>query len=156
MRDETVAKKRKEELLTDVVLAVFRLNGSLLDSGDRLVAPLGLTSARWQVLGAIALSGGPLTAPQIGAAMGITRQGVQKQLNSLLKEGLVGKRRNPVHERSVLYALTKDGDRAYSEAGRLQAGWAADLAKGITTEELRQGRSLLEAVIKRVAEMERT
>ena len=44
------------EALTDLVLAVFRLNGRLLTAGDRLVSDLGLTSARWQVLGAIALA----------------------------------------------------------------------------------------------------
>ena len=47
------------EALTGLVLAVFRLNGQLLAAGDRLVADLGLTSARWQVLGAIALAPSP-------------------------------------------------------------------------------------------------
>jgi hypothetical protein len=38
--------------LTDLVLEVFRLNGRLLAAGDRLSKTVGLTSARWQVLGA--------------------------------------------------------------------------------------------------------
>jgi hypothetical protein len=41
---------------TALILEVFRFNGRLLAAGDKLVANLGLTSARWQVLGAIALS----------------------------------------------------------------------------------------------------
>ncbi|RBJ67684.1 MarR family transcriptional regulator, partial [Pseudomonas sp. MWU12-2534b] len=41
------------EALSDVVLDLFRVNNGLLTQGDRLVAPLGLTSARWQVLGTI-------------------------------------------------------------------------------------------------------
>ncbi|MEM9575345.1 MAG: MarR family transcriptional regulator, partial [Pseudomonadota bacterium] len=40
-------------VMTDLVLETFRLNGRLLASGDKLVEPLGLSSARWQVLGAI-------------------------------------------------------------------------------------------------------
>lgn len=143
--------KKEAELLTDVILAVFRVNGSLLDAGDRLVAPLGLTSARWQVIGAIALAGSPLTAPQIGAAMGITRQGVQKQLNALLSEGLIERRPNPKHERSVLYALSKAGKRIYSEAEKLQAGWAANLARGLSANDLKLIRRILEMLNKRLS-----
>lgn len=36
--------------ITQLTLAVFRLNGVLLHRGDQLVASLGLTSARWQML----------------------------------------------------------------------------------------------------------
>ena len=45
------------EALTNLMLDLFRLNSLLLASGDRLVAPLGLTSARWQILGAIVAQG---------------------------------------------------------------------------------------------------
>jgi hypothetical protein len=41
---------------TELVLEIFRLNGVLLTQGDRLVDDIGLTSARWQVRGAAALS----------------------------------------------------------------------------------------------------
>ncbi|RUV46514.1 MarR family transcriptional regulator, partial [Mesorhizobium sp. M7A.F.Ca.MR.228.00.0.0] len=37
--------------LTDLILDLFRLSSRMLTSGDRLVADLGLTSARWQILG---------------------------------------------------------------------------------------------------------
>src|SRR5262245_4782769 len=88
------------EVLTDLILLIFRVNGQLLTAGDRLVEHLHLTSARWQMLGAIALSASPCTAPQVAAAMGVTRQGAQKQLNLLLKGGLVTAEPNPGHARS--------------------------------------------------------
>jgi hypothetical protein len=47
----------KEERLTGVILTLFQLNGALLDWGDVFVAPEALTSARWQMLGALALAG---------------------------------------------------------------------------------------------------
>lgn len=94
---------------TDLTLLVFRLNGVLLHWGDALVEPLGLTSARWQMLGAISLAGKPLSAPQVGQAMGVTRQGAQKQLNLLLDLALVEACPNPAHQRSVLYELTARG-----------------------------------------------
>jgi hypothetical protein len=55
------------------------VNGQLLAAGDRLVEDLNLTSARWQMLGAIALADSPHTAPQLAARMGVSRQGAQKQ-----------------------------------------------------------------------------
>ena len=56
--------------LTDLILEVFKLNGRLLTAGDQLVSSLGLTSARWQVLGAIALSGVPQPVANIARNMG--------------------------------------------------------------------------------------
>ena len=86
--------------ISHIALTVFRLNGELLQWGDRLVEPLGLTSARWQMLGAVALADSPLSAPQVGQAMGVTRQGAQKQLNLLLDQGLLESRPNPAHKRA--------------------------------------------------------
>ena len=45
--------------LTDLVLELFRLNNRLLAAGDRLVAGIGLTSARWKVLGTISTAERP-------------------------------------------------------------------------------------------------
>jgi DNA-binding MarR family transcriptional regulator len=100
--------------LTTVALAVFHLNGLLISWGDSFGLPHGLTSARWQMLGALALASQPLSAPQIWASMGVTRQGAQKQLNLLAGEGLVEALPNPMHRRSPLYALTVRGTRIYN------------------------------------------
>ena len=62
------------DAVTELVLETFRLNGQLLAAGDALVAKVGLTSARWQVLGAIALSAAPLPVAHIARNMGLTRQ----------------------------------------------------------------------------------
>jgi hypothetical protein len=54
----TDTRKRRTsggEAVTGLILEVFRFNGRLLVAGDRLVSDLGLTSARWQAMGAIAL-----------------------------------------------------------------------------------------------------
>ncbi len=66
------------ELLTELILEIFSLSGSLVNEGDELVKELGLTSARWKVLGALAISGVPMSVAQIAKSMGQTRQGVQR------------------------------------------------------------------------------
>jgi DNA-binding MarR family transcriptional regulator len=140
------------DLLTDVILRVFRTNGRLLTNGDTLVGPLGLTSARWQVLGAVALAKMPLTAPQIGAAMGITRQGAQKQINLLVEEGLLEPRVNPVHRRSPLYSLTKRGQSLYEQVDLAQARWANRLVEGISAQDLATTKQVLELLLARLDE----
>src|SRR5262249_1752371 len=107
--------------LTELVLLVFRVNGELLEAGDRLVRPLRLTSSRWQILGAIALADSPRSAPQLAAQMGMTRQGAQKQLDVLLDDGLAGTQANPRHARSPLYVLTRKGRSVYADTEKLQA-----------------------------------
>lgn len=124
------------EVFTEITLAVFRLNALLLSKGDQLVAPLGITSARWQVLGAIAHAPHPPTAPQIAAAMGITRQGVQKQLNLGLSSGMVRTLTNPRHERSPLYQLTELGWRTFDAAISLEAEWVESLMQSSDPNEL--------------------
>ena len=142
-----MAKDSKSiDAVTEVILSIFRLNALLLEQGDRLVQPLSLTSARWQVLGAIAMAGEPQTVPQIAAAMGVTRQGVQKQLNLAVAEGLIEAHINPRHQRSPLHALSAKGQAAYDQAMVLQRVWAKSLGRGLPLSELLSAKQVLAAL----------
>ena len=132
--------------LTRLILEVFRLNGRLLAAGDRLVSPLGLTSARWQVMGAIALAPAPETVARLARAMGLNRQGVQRIVNELAVEGLVEFRANPHHARARLVALTPKGRAAYDAADRRQAPWVDALAQVFGPGEIARATALLERV----------
>jgi DNA-binding MarR family transcriptional regulator len=123
--------------ITDLVLEVFRLNGRLIAAGDALVAKIGLTSARWQVLGAIALHAAPLPVVRIADAMGLTRQSVQRIVDALEQQGLVVFRPNPHHKRAKLAVLTPGGAALFRSAMRLQQPWARTLAAGIEVGSLR-------------------
>ena len=134
--------------VTELTLAVFRLNGVLLHWGDKLVASFGLTSARWQMLGAIALADTPPTAPQVGGVMGITRQGAQKQLNLLTEQGLVKSHPNPANQRSPFYALTPEGWARYHKADALWAAQAAELAPLIPVSNTNTAARTLESMLR--------
>jgi DNA-binding MarR family transcriptional regulator len=136
----------KAATLTDIMLTIFRVNGRLLEKGDQLVAPLNLTSARWQVLGAVAMAGKPLTAPQVAEAMGVTRQGAQKQLNKLEEEDFLEMLPNPRHERSPLFALTDKGNRTIDATMSLQMAWANGLSANLSLQNLRSTQETLNAV----------
>jgi DNA-binding MarR family transcriptional regulator len=137
-------------ILTEIMLTVFRVNGRLLEKGDQLVEPLNLTSARWQVLGAVALAEKPLSAPQIAEAMGITRQGAQKQLNKLEEDGFFEQSLNPRHQRSPLYALTELGNCTFAKVMTLEAIWANGLVAGLPLQDLRKTLQTLNSIYKRL------
>jgi len=129
--------------LTDLVLDLFRLSSRMVAAGDRLVAHLGLTSARWQILGSIIGAGRPQPVAWLARDMGSNRQNVQRIVNDLEKEGLVAFRPNPHHRRAQLVILTDKGKKAFDAAMRLQAVWANALAEGVRVEDIETTRSVM-------------
>lgn len=141
-----VSRNPAGDALTDLILGLFRLNNLLLTSGDRLVEPLGLTSARWQVLGAIAYADRPQPVAWLARDMGANRQNVQRIVNDLDRAGLVAFETNPHHRRAQLVVLTDRGRETYDAAMRLQAPWVAALAEGIPAREIEAAARVLSRV----------
>ncbi len=137
------ARTREGDAATEVVLATFRANGLLLAAGHQLAAEEGLTAARWQVLGAVALARRPLTVPQIARRMGLTRQAVQASVNRLLAEALVETDENLDHRRSPLIRLTELGSQKYTAVDRRQIRWINELAAELKISDLAAAARLL-------------
>jgi DNA-binding MarR family transcriptional regulator len=141
--------------LTDLILEIFRVNGCLLAAGDRLVAGLNMTSGRWQVLGAIALAPAAEPVARLARNMGLTRQGVQRIVNDLRRQGLIEFKPNPHHRRAKLVALTAKGREAYGDAIDLQVPWVNALASGLKPQQIAAARRLLETLRRRLERAER-
>ena len=139
----TLTRTPEGDAATAVVVETFRANGLLLASGHRLAAQEGLTAARWQVLGAVALAGRPLTVPQIARRMGLTRQAVQASVNRLRAQGLVETGANLDHRRSPLIRLTQLGSQKYAVLDQRQARWINELATGLKISDLAAAARLL-------------
>ena len=137
------------EKLTSLVLEVFRINGELLDAGNRLTEPFGLTSARWQVLGAIDEEGQSLTVSQIARRMGLARQGVQRIINRLEKQGLVSSSPNVDHKRAPLFSLTEEGKLVMEKINTAQAKWINNLSEGLSEKQITLALEVLQAVRER-------
>ena len=146
----TTKRTRAAEALTDLVLDVFRLNGLLLTAGDRIVARLGLTSARWQVLGAIAYAERAQPVAWLARDMGGNRQNVQRIVNDLRKTGFVTLEVNPHHRRASLVVLTDKGRRTFDEAMRVQAPWANLLSEDLAIKDIDTTRRVVAALRKKL------
>lgn len=136
--------------LTDLILALFRVNNLTLAWGDRLVAPLGLTSARWQILGAIVYADRPQPVAWLARDLGANRQNVQRIVNDLAKEGIVAFAPNPHHKRAQLVVLTPRGRAVYDEALRLYDPQIDALAEGLSLDELRTAYRVMTALRNRL------
>lgn len=128
-------------VFSDLVLEVFRVNRLLLDAGDVLTEPVGLNSARWQVLGVV--EHGPIPVPHVARIMGLTRQAVQHTADNLAAEGLIAYRDNPHHRRAKLMAITPQGQKLLADVQQRHSVWANGVAEHLQIDDLRTALEVL-------------
>ena len=134
----------KGEVFTELILETFRLNGALLAAGNKITKPHGLTSARWQVMGAIELEGQPLTVSQIARRMGLTRQAVQRIVNDLMRMQMVVLIKNVDHKRAPLVMISEQGEAAMVKIDKAQIAWVNDLSQNLGEKRIRQALKVLQ------------
>ncbi|MFC6647111.1 MarR family winged helix-turn-helix transcriptional regulator [Granulicella cerasi] len=147
---ELLSLQDSENEVTKLILSIFRVNGALLVAGDRLTASIGLTSARWQVLGAVAKAADPLTVAAIGKSMGLTRQNVRIIVRELEAAGMVRLADNPAHQRASLVRLTPKGKRANASARDLQGPFTDALSKDLDPSRIANCVDLLHTLYARL------
>ena len=133
-----------------LVLETFRLNGALIALGDSITAPLGLTSARWQVMGAIAEAQGSLPVASLARNMGLVRQSVQRIVGELSEGGLARLADNPHHKRAKLVQLTEQGADLFDQVNARWLPLAERLVSDISAEETGRCVALIRVLRDRV------
>ncbi len=111
-----------------LIYEVLRLHGRLIAAGDALMADLGLSSARWQVLGTVAASGRPLTVPDLSRILGQSRQSLQRLVNEMVGDGLLRFTDNPGHRRSPFVEPTEAGRLLHVEVEARRIPWTEGIA----------------------------
>ncbi|NGY04997.1 MarR family winged helix-turn-helix transcriptional regulator [Solimonas terrae] len=134
----------------DLIVEVFRLNGSLLATADRLVSKFGITAARWQVLGAIGLPEEPETVARLARNMGLSRQSVQRVVNEMVDEGMLRLLENPHHARARLVTMTDKGRNIFAAAIELQEPWVKSLSAGIGKDRINDACRILRTLRERL------
>jgi DNA-binding MarR family transcriptional regulator len=95
-----------EALLNEVRLLYHRI----VQVGEQLHADESVTLGMRAVLEFL-LRNGPTTVPDVARSRSVTRQHIQILVNDLLQQELVVLEENPLHKRSSLVTLTKEGER---------------------------------------------
>jgi DNA-binding MarR family transcriptional regulator len=145
-------KTEAARLLTEIVLLTFRLEGGFLAAADRISAPVGLTAARWKVLGAVLHD--KRTVSEIGRVMGLARQSVQRLADILVAEGLAAYEDNPSHRSAKLLVPTADGRARIAGLSGRQTDWANDVSAELDPTSLAATRDMLRALVERVESCE--
>ena len=133
------------EVLTDLILTTFRLNGRLLDAAQEMAGNGGITAAWWQVLGGILDQ--PRSVAQIGRLMGMSRQGVQRVADLLVARQLAEYRQNPAHRRAKLLACTEAGYWAIRRIGLVQRPFAARIGAEVGADQLRAALTTMRQLV---------
>jgi DNA-binding MarR family transcriptional regulator len=139
----------KGRLFNDILAEVFRLRARLLESAEDIASRAGLTSARWQILGAIEHSPAPVA--HVARSMGLSRQAVQETADAMERDGLIEFSDNPDHKRARLMVPTAKARKAL-EALRPRQSQFASLMGGrhsledlqTTLDVLRKARAMLD------------
>jgi DNA-binding MarR family transcriptional regulator len=145
-----MAHSPKRKLFLDLVRAIFRINSLLLADGDRMAEGVGLTSARWKVIGAVALSSAGITVPGIARSLGQSRQAVQRITDVMQTDGLIRYVENPRHKRSALVQLTDQGQQVYLSLRNVQDPWAIGLTDDAPVEDIETTLHYLQRLIHRM------
>ena len=133
------------ELLTEVILTTFRLNGRLMEAAQQFAAEGGLTAAWWQVLGGVLDE--PRSVAEIGRRMGMTRQGVQRVADLLVERGLAEYRPNPNHRRAKLLACTEAGYWAIRRIALVVRPWGNGIGEDVGADELRAALATMQRLV---------
>ncbi len=111
------------ELSTQLVSLVFVLAHALRREGDALVAPFGLTTSRWLILGA--LEDGPKSVAAVARGRGLSRQSVRESAAALERDGLIFRYEDPRDARAPLVELTTRGHATLVDIEPSRRRWAA-------------------------------
>ena len=130
-------------VLGSLIFEALRLAGRLTLAGDAMMAEIGLTSARWQILGIVAYLPSPRTVSQIARTMGQSRQAVQRIVNDLEQAGILAFLDNPAHKRAPLIALTDNGRALFAEAESRRVPWTEGLAADLGGHDVKAALTAL-------------
>jgi DNA-binding MarR family transcriptional regulator len=136
--------------LSNLILDLFRVSSRLTTAGDRLVAELGLTSARWQILGSMAAAERAQPVAWLARDMGASRQNIQRIVHDLERDGLVAFSPNPHHRRAHLVGLTEKGRAKFAAAMLLQTPWIDALSEGLDQEDVVAAHRVMSALGRRL------
>lgn len=99
------------------VTSIIRVQQLVLGDIDRVLRPLGLTFARYEVLMLLHFSSrGALPVGKIGARLQVHPASVTNAVDRLEQDGFVVRMENPDDRRGVIASLTGDGRKCALEA----------------------------------------
>ena len=108
----------------------------IIQVGEQLHADESVTLGMRAVLEFL-LRNGSTTVPDIARSRSVTRQHIQILVNDLLQQDLVVREDNPLHKRSSLVTLTKEGERVIQRMRKRESQLYRATKFGVKRNELK-------------------
>ncbi|MEC9373237.1 MAG: MarR family transcriptional regulator, partial [Planctomycetota bacterium] len=139
-----------------LILGFFVIHNMAMRLGDRLTAPIGLTSSRWMLLCAIGDTDEPRTITELSDDAMISVQNVSRMVAAMEREGLVRRFSKKGAGRALFVRLTPEGERAMEATRALGDRFHSEMLEGVSDEEVESLRSMLGRLIGNLERFEST
>jgi DNA-binding MarR family transcriptional regulator len=124
-------------------------SAGLMLLGDRLLAPLGLTSTQWKVLAALDADGA-LRVADLVAVLRLDQAGTSRLVSRLQEAGFVARSPSQEDRREVRVRLTEEGRQAAARCREVLGPLMEQLTEGLEDEQLEALARGLEVFAERV------
>ena len=142
--------KNDAHTTTDSLYEVIKLVRPLYKTLESSVAleleKAGITVSQRAVLEQLQ-GQGPLTVPDIGRRLILPRQFIQKIVNELLALALIERLENAAHKRSVLLALTAEGQNAIAQIMARERAVMAPIAQALKSSDVAMTKAVMTKII---------
>ncbi|MFJ9697347.1 MarR family winged helix-turn-helix transcriptional regulator [Kitasatospora sp. NPDC101183] len=156
---EQVALYQREFPLVDpqvetIVQTLNRVSRRMGVAYDRQLTVLGITSAEWEVLKALVVSGSPyrLGPGELAKRLGLTPAAMTHRIDRMVADGLVTRERDESNRVRVIIELTENGRDKWLESMRMAAVFEEELLQDVVGEERSVLSGLLERMLLRIEE----
>ncbi len=150
---EQVAIYQREFPLVDpqvetIVSTLSRVSRRMGVAYSRQLTVLGITSAEWEVLKALVVSGSPyqLGPGELAKRLGLTPAAMTHRIDRMVAEDLVTRERDEANRVRVIIELTANGRDKWLESMRMAAGFEEELLQDIVGED----RAVLSGMLARM------
>lgn len=133
---------------------MFIIHNMMMRIGDRLVAPLGLTSSRWLMLGAVANRAEPPTLSDLSSDALLSVQNVSRMVASMEEDGLFERFTKPGMGRATYIRLTARGRSVHEQAREQGSRFGSAFLAGLPVERIEELERDLDQLISNLERFE--
>ncbi|MGK4583566.1 MarR family winged helix-turn-helix transcriptional regulator [Kitasatospora sp. HPMI-4] len=135
-----------------IVSTLSRVARRMSVAYDRQLTVLGITSAEWEVLKALVVSGSPyrMGPGELAKRLGLTPAAMTHRIDRMVAEGLVTRERDEANRVRVIIELTEEGRDKWLESMRMAAVFEEELLQDITQAERPGLSALLGRMLRRI------
>ncbi|MFD4654170.1 MarR family winged helix-turn-helix transcriptional regulator [Kitasatospora sp. NPDC058444] len=137
-----------------IVQTLNRVSRRMGVAYDRQLTVLGITSAEWEVLKALVVSGSPyrLGPGELAKRLGLTPAAMTHRIDRMVADGLVTRDRDETNRVRVIIELTEAGRDKWLESMRMAAVFEEELLQDVAGEERATLSAMLGRMLRRIEE----